>query len=145
MLISSSVAIWSIYNQIVEWQNQVNGATNQVKITDISINARWGNPVGVTYDRWFNVTVENRGMTNVSGLVLDVKLVNYSGFDFGIGCPEPTYEGNFSLAAGEVRIFQGFILAPLNSSLVGGRFTDVFIEATVMQDNVALNTTRKAF
>lgn len=119
---------------------------NQVEITNIILSNDRRNPVGIYYDFLFNVTVENKGINDISGLVLDVNLINYNRSAYEIRFMETNSKNvTFSLAPGEVRIFQGGLLIGLDSPLIAGRLTDVFIDATVKLDYVVLNETRKAF
>lgn len=111
-----------------------------VKITDFSVSHHWGNPVGMLYDCWFNLTLENRGIENVSALELKVKaFLNNSEVDVGnyfIG----TYENGTikdPLGAGEVREFKGAIL------IVLGRepYIDISSNETSIIAMVLLNDT----
>ncbi|MCL5877885.1 MAG: hypothetical protein M1540_08755 [Candidatus Bathyarchaeota archaeon] len=98
--------------------NQSEPNVPQVKITDFSVNDYW-RPIGgliVGYD--FNLSIQNAGASNVSGLVLNITVtindtsVPYSTYFKG------TYENNTliePLAVGEVRACDGVLMTNLGS------------------------------
>jgi hypothetical protein len=70
-VVALSVTAWFVYSQISELQNQIN-----VKITNFAIDKQWWYLGGVACDCRFNMTIENKGVSNVTGLELKVKLFN---------------------------------------------------------------------
>src|SRR4030042_6478754 len=111
-----------------------------VKITNFSIDYHWGNPVGMLYDCWFNLTLANKGVENVTALELKVKVfLNNSEVKVGnyfIG----TYENGTimdTLGAGEVREFKGAILTVLGRD----PYIDISSNETSIVAMVLLNNT----
>ena len=48
----------------------------EVVITEFSSLGGWRNPVGVTLEEVFNVTIENTGISDIDGLTLEIKRLN---------------------------------------------------------------------
>jgi len=103
----------SLYLQTSEKKN-IEPSKPHVKITSFVVDNQWYYLGGVTFDCRFNITLENRGLDNVTGLVLEVKVFyNNTKFDVGnyfVG----TYENGTikePLGAGEVREFGGTLLS----------------------------------
>jgi hypothetical protein len=101
----------SLYLQTSEKKNlePLEPSEPTVKITDFAVDNQWGYLGGWTFNCLFNITLENRGLDNVTGLVLKVKVSNYTESEVGnyfFG----TYENGTikePLRAGEVREFRG--------------------------------------
>jgi hypothetical protein len=72
--IALSIAAWVIYNQISELQNLI----KNVKIAEFEWESGFNPIVGLTLGNRVNVTVQNSGSDDISGLTLAVKLV-YNG------------------------------------------------------------------
>ena len=120
-----------------------------IKITNFSLDNRWDNPVGVTYARWFNVTIHNHGKNNATGLLLEIKIfINGTEFrNYDIGRSDRSSSFNFTLNSGETKEFEGFILTSLDSPIVfGGNSTDeISIQARVMMGDFALDEIKIPF
>ena len=102
----------SIYLQTSEKKN-IESSEPSVKITSFVVDDQWYYLGGVSFDCRFNITLENRGLENVTGLVLKVKVSNYTEFEVGNYFFE-TYENGAikePLRAGEVREFKGTLLS----------------------------------
>jgi hypothetical protein len=103
----------SIYLQTGQKKN-IEPSESTVKITDFVVDNQWNYLGGVTFDCGFTITLENRGLDNVTGLVLEVKVFyNNTECDAGnyfVG----TYENGTikePLGAGEAREFGGTLLS----------------------------------
>jgi len=103
----------SLYLQTSEKKN-IEPSKPHVKITSFVVDNQWNYLGGVTFDCKFNITLENRGLDNVTGLVLEVK-VFYNNTEFDVGNYfVGTYENGTikePLGAGEVREFEGTLLS----------------------------------
>jgi hypothetical protein len=103
----------SFYLQTSE-KKSIEPSEPHVKITSFVVDNQWNYLVGVTFDCKFNITLENRGLDNVTGLVLEVK-VFYNNTEFDVGNYfVGTYENGTikeSLGAGEVREFEGTLIS----------------------------------
>ena len=103
-----------LYFQTSE-KNNIEPSEPNVKITDFVVDNQWGNLGGMSFNCLFNITLENRGLDNVTGLVLKVKVSNYTESEVGnyfFG----TYENGTikePLRAGEVREFKGTLMSHL--------------------------------
>jgi hypothetical protein len=88
--------------------NQIN-----VEITNFSINKQWLYLGGLTFDCKFNLTIENKGTSNITGLELKVKLFNNDS-EIQVGnyfvCASENDTIIESLHVGEVRSCDGTIL-----------------------------------
>jgi hypothetical protein len=103
----------SIYLQTSEKKN-IESSEPSVKITSFVVEDQWYYLGGVSFDCRFNITLENRGLDNVTGLVLEVK-VFYNNTECEVGNYfVGTYENGTikePLEAGEVREFGGTLLS----------------------------------
>jgi hypothetical protein len=100
--------------QSIPNRNDMSGQSDvNVKITNFSVDS-WNYLGGVTFDCWFNVTIENRGLREVNGLVLDVKVFN-NNTEMSVGNYfVDAYENGTikqPLGAGEVKQYQGSLLS----------------------------------
>ena len=140
VVIALSVASWLVYNQISDLQNQISELKsqndeledqigrlqNQNSVLQDRLNETYGaSPVhiasvkmigwspigGLTIASKVNVTVQNHGFTDLSGLALTVRLVN-NNTEVGNGYVQQI-DG---LRAGESREFSGNIFYGLGSS-----------------------------
>jgi hypothetical protein len=106
----------SLYLQTSEKKNlePLEPSEPTVKITDFAVDNQWGYLGGWTFNCLFNITLENRGLDNVTGLVLEVK-VFYNNTECEVGNYfVGTYENGTikePLEAGEVREFGGTLLS----------------------------------
>lgn len=109
-IIALSVATWCIHYQL---QNHLNPSLN-VKITSFVVDGQWNYLGGVTFDRRFNITLENRGPDNITGLVLKVKVFN-NNTELNVGNYfVETYENGTikePLGAGETKKIEGTLLS----------------------------------
>jgi hypothetical protein len=133
-----------LYLQASEKENADNEESGEpkIKITDFYFYGRTGNPVGMLFDYWFNITVENVGEDNVSGLVLKVKVfVNDSEVNYGnyfVGADE---NGTIkdSLGGGEVKESQGALLWVLGRDLYADFSSkDTSVIASVSLNNIVI-------
>ena len=143
-------AIWLIVGQ-----NQ-NQDTNQdeaekdieIEIIDFLLADDVGNPGGITYCRWFSVTIENKGETNATELYLDIKVfINDTECD-NYGIPHLyTSTFNSTLNVGEIKEFDGAVCAPMNGPLFFERKPEdeIFIQFRVMMDDIVLDEIRIPF
>jgi hypothetical protein len=103
----------SIYLQTSEKKN-IESSEPSVKITSFVVDDQWYYLGGVSFDCRFNITLENRGLDSVTGLVLEVK-VFYNNTECEVGNYfVGTYENGTikePLEAGEVREFGGTLLS----------------------------------
>jgi hypothetical protein len=134
IIIVLSVATWFIHNQL---QKPLNPSLN-VKITSFAVDDQWNYLGGVTFDCRFNITLENRGLDDIAGLVLKVKVFN-NNTELNVGNYfAETYENGTikeTLGAGEVRVFEGTLLS--NPPLPEIRTNNVV--AAVLLDNAVLD------
>jgi hypothetical protein len=105
----------SLYLQTSEKKNMEPKEPSEptVKITSFVVDNQWTYLGGVTFDCRFNITLENRGLENVTGLILKVKVSNYTEFEVGNYFFETYENGTIKepLRAGEVREFKGTLLS----------------------------------
>ena len=108
-IIVLSAAAWFIHNQLQKLPNPL----LNVKITNFAVDDQWNYLGGVSFDCRFNITLENRGLGNVTGLVLKVKVSNYTEFDVGNYFFDAYENGTIKepLRTGEVRAFEGKLLS----------------------------------
>jgi hypothetical protein len=108
-IIVLSAAAWFIHNQL---QKTLKPSLN-VKITNFAVDDQWNYLSGVSFDCRFNLTLENRGLDNVTGLVLKVKVSNYTEVDVGNYFFDAYENGTIKepFRAGEVRDFEGKLLS----------------------------------
>ncbi|MCW4002749.1 MAG: hypothetical protein NWE95_02415 [Candidatus Bathyarchaeota archaeon] len=143
LIIAISVAVFALLfqanNSNVPKQNQLN-----IKITNFSINKGWSYVGGLVMDCSFNLTIENKGVENVSDLVLTVKMFhNNSEVQVGNYFFDGTYENGTitePLYAGEVRAFKGTIMSIFGDAAyqyLGSNETAII--AFVTLDNVVLD------
>jgi hypothetical protein len=103
----------SIYLQTSE-KKKIESSEPSVKITGFVVDDQWYYLGGGSFDCRFNITLENRGLDNVTGLVLEVK-VFYNNTECEVGNYfVGTYENGTikePLEAGEVREFGGTLLS----------------------------------
>jgi hypothetical protein len=130
-------------------QNEIENPMN-VKITNSSIADGYGNPVGVTCDRWFSVTIQNKGETSVSGLTMDFKIfINDTEFDgYDIAYLETsTFVRNCTLKPQETSEFQGTVLGPMNGPLFFGRnpADEIFIQVKLKTNETLLDEIKITF
>jgi hypothetical protein len=115
-----------------------------VKITDFAVDNQWYYLGGVTFDRSFNLTIENKGADNVTDLELKVKVysnnseVQVGNYFFG------TYENGTikePLGAYEVREFKGTIMTAVGEEAYGLDFAsnETSIIAMVLLNNTVLD------
>jgi hypothetical protein len=116
--------------------NQIN-----VKITNFSIDKQWLYLGGLTFDCKFNLTMENRGASNITGLELKVKLFN-NGSEIQVGnyfvCASENGTIIESLHVGEVRSCDGTILCNVGDAAYG---TNLSSNETTIVAQVILNST----
>jgi len=79
-VIALSIATWFVYNQNSELQNQIR---DSLKITEFS-SGGWGNPAGMAMSVGFNITIMNAGITEVDGVILEIKRPNFDSDPFNI-------------------------------------------------------------
>ena len=140
------IILIALFALIYQSENPINPKNNNeqteigIAITDFSIDNYWGNPVGMLYDCWFNLTIENRSTVNVTNAELVVRaFLNGSEVNIGnyfIG----TYENGTiinPLLAGETKQFQGAMM------MVLGRepYIDISSNQTSIVALVMLNNT----
>jgi hypothetical protein len=113
-----------------------------IKITNFTLSG-WGNPAGMAYDRWFNVSVTNDGKQNVTGLVLGIKVfINQTEFTrYSLAVYEYSPDFNFSINKAENKIFQGAVIATFESPIVFGRqpSDEISIQASISKDTVVID------
>ena len=115
-----------------------------VKITDFAIDNQWYYLGGVTFDRSFNLTIENKGANNVPDLELKVKIFfNNSEIHVGnyfVGAYE---NGTITepLGAYEFREFKGTIMTAVGEDAYGLDFAsnETSIIAMVLLNNTVLD------
>ncbi len=75
---------------------------------DIAINLyreSWGNPVGMTMDYWFKVTISNRGTNALEGLTMNLIVINSSNQSYGWGMQPPEIGRIQSNKTSEVQLY----------------------------------------
>ena len=85
-----------------------------VKITSFVVDNQWYYRGGVKFDCRFNITLENRGLDNLTGLVLEMQVFyNHTEYDVGNHLAGTYENGTIKepLGAGEVRKFEGTLLS----------------------------------
>ena len=109
VLVVATLLVQSLNNSANNSSN-----VNNLVIKDFSINSKWGNPGGIAMVALFNLTIQNLGINNVSGLNFSVVIIvdNTSKVE-NVHLPESL--SNFTLLAGEVREFEGYITTDLGS------------------------------
>jgi hypothetical protein len=116
--------------------NQIN-----VKITNFSINKQWLYLGGLTFDCKFNLTIENKGASNLTGLELKVKLFNNDS-EIQVGnyfvCSSENGTIIESLQVGEVRPCDGTILCNVGDEAYR---TNLSSNETTIVAQVILNNT----
>ena len=120
----------------------------EIEIIDFLLADNVGNPAGITYDRWFNVTIENKGETNATGLYLDIEVfINNTECDNYNIAHLSTSTFNSTLNIGEIREFHGTVLAPMNGPLFFERKPEdeIFIQFRVMMNDNILDEIRIPF
>ena len=68
-VIALSIATWFVHNQL---QDPIN--TPDVKITNLSVDTRWANLVGVSLFLFFNITIQNMQTGDIHDVTLVVKM-----------------------------------------------------------------------
>lgn len=63
-------------SEIANLTSQVSDFLAKVRITDFNVEGGWRSFGQADYSRSFNLTIENYGLTNVTGLVLKVKMLD---------------------------------------------------------------------
>jgi hypothetical protein len=76
------------------------------KIVSLSPYEYWGNPVGMTMDLWFNVTIYNEGVNDIEGLTLNISISDTPNDIYDVGTTAETSV----IHAGETKVEQWFIL-----------------------------------
>ena len=69
-VVALSIGVWFFYSQTIQIYEP------EVVITEFFSLGGWRNPVGVTLEVVFNVTVENTGISDIDGLTLEIKRLN---------------------------------------------------------------------
>lgn len=116
---------------------------SDIKITDFSVDDEMGVVGGLVVDWRFNLTVENKGVDDVSGLMLDVKVFS-NGTELQVG---NFFTGTFEnctlkdpLEAGEVREVTGNIMVTVGDNAMGAMMgKKAEIVSYVILDNVVLD------
>jgi len=111
---------WLIFNQT---ENQVKTQKYEVKITDFNWTSRWAfGPVGTSYGRSFNVTLQNSGIMDLQEVKIEVKLFDNSNELWSqTWLDEVATDGHitshpnvtFGISAGEIREFDGGFMTKL--------------------------------
>jgi hypothetical protein len=115
-----------------------------VKISNFSISKQWEYLGGLMFDCSFNLTIENKGVNNVTDLELKVKAFkNNSEVQVG-NYFNGTYENGTiiePLGAGEVREFKGTILTVVGSEAYHLNLSsnDTSVVAIVLLNNTLLD------
>ena len=65
-----------LQEQINELHKQIDNAA-KVMIIEFSSPTGWRNPVGMAMDVIFNITIMNTGISDVEGLILEIKRLNF--------------------------------------------------------------------
>lgn len=136
------IILIAVFAVLFQANNSKHNQAN-IKITEFSIDKQWGYVGGLAMDCRFNLTIENKGVDNVTDLVLDVKMfhnnseLQVGNYFFG------TYENGTiikSLSAGEVREFKGIIMSTVGDDAYRYlRSNETSIIAFVTLDNVVLD------
>ncbi len=120
--------------------NPNEGKQINVKITDFSmIDKQWWYLGGLAFDCRFNMTIENKGISNLTGLELKVKLFN-NGSEVQVGnyfvCASENGTVAETLHAGEVRSCDGTIMCSGGDAAYG---TNLSSNKTAIVAQVILN------
>jgi hypothetical protein len=81
---------------------------NAARIVSISPRDHWGNPVGMTLDFWFNVSIRNDGAHAIEGLTLNITVAGTSTENYDSGT---LYEPIGTIQPGETADVQAYIIA----------------------------------
>lgn len=140
-VVSLLVAAVLVYSQISEMQNQVSELQNKNNVLQDGLDEKYGDsPVhitsanmtgfapiaGLTISSQVSITVENDGVTDISGLTLTVRLLN-NNTEVGDGYVKQIN----GLRAGEIREVSGAVFYGIDSVFV--------IESTVKLGGVVLD------
>jgi hypothetical protein len=143
------VVLAAVFSVGLERQNAPYTSGNSqpnVEITNFSVTSGWGCLGGLTMVSDFNLTVENKGTDNVTGLVLSVKMF-HNGSEVQVGDYfNGTYENGTikePLNAGEVREFNGAIMSTVSDEAYRSLgLNDTYLAAYVTLDNNILDQQR---
>jgi hypothetical protein len=74
--------------------NTVTPNSDTAKIVALSPKDYWGNPVGMTMDFWFNVTIRNNGVNEIEDLTINLTIPGVSNeiYDWGTYAPIGTIQ-----------------------------------------------------
>ena len=72
-----------LQEQLTELQKQIDDA-EKAMITEFSSPTGWRNPAGVAMDVIFNITIVNTGPSDIEGLTLEIKRLNFDEDPFNI-------------------------------------------------------------
>ena len=114
ILTALSLTLAVLYNsnsQSKPTNNAVTPNNDIAKIVALSPKDYWGNPVGMTMDFWFNVTIRNDGVNKIEGLTLNLTITGASTeiYDWG------TYEPIGMIQPGETAEVQVGIITAFNN------------------------------
>ncbi len=115
----------------------------QVKIASFSVDTQWGALAGLTMGCKFNLTIQNVGAGNLSGLMLNITVsINGTKIPYGTYF-DGTYENNTliePLAPGEVKVCDGVIMFNLGTGtpMFAVHSNDTSVKASVSLDGVIL-------
>ncbi len=130
------------------WHNESPTTENRtVTITDFYFTENWSCVGGLAFVAQFNLTVKNYGQTDVSGLVLKVKMFD-NGTDIGVGNYffNDTYENGTiinPLKAGEIKVYSGVLSGDITVVAFPANTTVTrYYEASVILNNNILNEKR---
>jgi hypothetical protein len=116
----TAVAVFLVATFAFVWQTEKPSTENKgvdVNITDFYLVGDWGVVGGLAFDLPFNLTVKNNGQTDVSGLVLRVKMfANNSEVQVGNYFFDTYENGTITepLRAGEIKEYNGTMLSDLS-------------------------------
>ena len=133
----------SLYLQTSE-KNNIESTEPNVKITDFVVDNQWWYLGGLVFDRSFNLTIENKGADNVTGLELKVKVYsNNSEVQVGNYFSGAYENGTITepLGAYEVREFKGTLMTVVGDEAYRLDFAsnETSIIAMVLLNNTVLD------
>ena len=113
-ILTASITLAVLYNsnpQSKPTNNAVTANSASAKIVALSPKDYCGNPVGMTMDFWFNVTIRNDGVNEIEGLTLNLTITGASTEIYDGG----TYEPISVIQSGETAEVQVGIITAFNN------------------------------
>jgi hypothetical protein len=143
ILIALSITLAVLYyagSQSTPTNNAVTPSSDTVKIVALTPKDYWGNPVGMTMDFWFNVTIRNEGINKIEGVTLNLTITDAASeiYDWG------TYAPIGMIQPGETIEVQMYIITGFdNFDKVAGHNADIKLmlaDKTIDESSMILPT-----